>query len=213
MDSKRAKLRLIALGVLLFAAWATVALVRPVDRAEVEAFVEPLGSAAPLVFVAVSTGLALVMVPGALLAAAAGLLFGALLGTAAALGAAVATSVIALQLGRRAGRAGVDAVEQRHVAAAAALVRRHGLMAVIVQRLAPAVPDGPMSYAGGALGVRTRDIALGTLIGAAPRGFGYAALGGSLDDLTSPLALGGLAVLGLTGVCGALLATRTLRAR
>jgi uncharacterized membrane protein YdjX (TVP38/TMEM64 family) len=62
--------------------------------------------------------------------------------------------------------------------------------------------------------VRTRDIALGTLVGAAPRGFGYAALGGSLGYLGSPLGLTALAVLALTAVAGALLGRRSyLQAR
>jgi uncharacterized membrane protein YdjX (TVP38/TMEM64 family) len=71
-----------------------------------------------------------------------------------------------------------------------------------------------VNYAAGLVRLRPRDLALGTLIGVAPRAFAYTALGDSLDDLTSPLALAALSVLVLAGLAGTLLAGRAaLRAR
>ena len=51
-------------------------------------------------------------------------------------------------------------------------------------------------------------MAIGTLIGAAPKVFAYTALGGSLDDLTSPEALAALVLLVLLALAGALFVWR-----
>jgi uncharacterized membrane protein YdjX (TVP38/TMEM64 family) len=77
---------------------------------------------------------------------------------------------------------------------------------VLVQRLAPGIPDAPLSYAFGALGVIRRDLALGTAIGTLPRAFSYTAIGASLDHPSSPLALAGIAgviVSALVGIVAA----------
>ncbi|MDQ3090804.1 MAG: VTT domain-containing protein [Actinomycetota bacterium] len=99
---------------------------------------------------------------------------------------------------------------ERH-AAVEAWTARHGLLAVVVARLAPAVPDAPMSYAAGLAGVTALQIGLGTLVASTPRAFAYTALGGSLDGLTSPLALVAFVLLGVTMVGGALLARAHVR--
>ncbi len=85
------------------------------------------------------------------------------------------------------------------------------MLTVAAQRLLPAVPDGPMSHAFGLLGVRVRHIALGTVVGAAPRAFSYAAIGASLGDPGSPLAIAGIAGIVITGVVGLIVGRRALR--
>jgi uncharacterized membrane protein YdjX (TVP38/TMEM64 family) len=81
---------------------------------------------------------------------------------------------------------------------------------VIVQRLIPGVPDAPANYAFGALGLRVWQIALGTLIGSAPRSFSYTSIGASLDDPSSPVAVIGVVVLVVVSIAGAELARRVL---
>ena len=196
------RIRLAALVAVVVVAWVGFWLIRPFTQADVQGWIAPLGAAAAPAYVAAAVGLALVLVPGALLAAAAGLLFGPVAGTALALVAAVITGVAGLLIARRVGADGFDGLERPRVAAFAAAVRRHGIWAVIAQRLAPGVPDGPCNYAAGLVRVRPRDIALGTLIGSLPRGFSYAALGDSIDDPTSPQALAALVLLGLTALAG-----------
>ena len=51
--------------------------------------------------------------------------------------------------------------------------------------------------------VRLRDFVLGTLVGASPRAFAYAALGGNLGNYTSPEALVALGVLAGMAIAGA----------
>ncbi len=194
--------RLALLVATLVAAWLAFLIFRPFGEEEVRAEIEPLGAAAPFVFVAAAVALALVMVPGALLAAASGLLFGALAGGSLILVAATLTGVAGLLIARHVGRAGVERIGSEKVERLAAALERHGLWAVIAQRLVPGVPDGPANYAAGLLRVRLRHIVLGTIIGSLPRSFSYALLGDSLDDPTSPQALAALVLLGLTALAG-----------
>lgn len=179
--------------------------------ADVRATIEPLGPLAPLAYVVAGVLLGAALVPGWLLAGASGLLFGPVLGTVVTVCSAVGTALLARGIARHAGREGARRLAPRRQAAVEAWTARHGLLAVIVARLAPAVPDAAMSYAAGLAGVTAVQIGLGTLIASTPRAFAYTALGGSLDDLTSPLALIALALLGVTMLGGALLARAHVR--
>ena len=69
-----------------------------------------------------------------------------------------------------------------------------GLTHALPAWLLPAVPDGPLSHAFGLAGVRTGEIALGTLIASGPRAFSYALLGESATDLNGPHAAAAIAV-------------------
>ncbi len=175
-------------------------------------WIDPLGAAAAPVYVVVSAVLGAALVPGPLLAGTSGLLFGAALGTIVTIAASTLSAVLSLVLGRHAGRAPLDrhAADRERTTALIALARRHGTLAVALQRLVPFVPDAPVSYVFGALGLRVWQIALGTAIGCAPRAFSYTSIGASLDEPTSPLAIAGWVVIVITGLVGLLLARRSL---
>jgi uncharacterized membrane protein YdjX (TVP38/TMEM64 family) len=207
---RAAALRLALVVALLAAAFAAFWIFDLLDTADVRALVDPFGALAPVAYVVVSALLGAALVPGPVLAATSGLLFGAAVGTVVTLCAAVLGSVIALLLARRTAGDAFRAVSGPRLEALAALAERHGVAAVVVQRLAPAVPDAPASYLFGVLGLRVWQIALGTAIGAAPRAFSYTSIGASLDDPSSPLALAGVAALVLSAVAGAELARRAL---
>ncbi|MCP9490170.1 MAG: VTT domain-containing protein [Solirubrobacteraceae bacterium MAG38_C4-C5] len=182
-----------------------------ISTQDVRTSIDPAGPLAPLAYVVAGALLGAALVPGWLLAGASGLLFGPVLGTAVTICSAVGTALLARGIARRAGREGAAALAPARHAAVEAWTARHGLLAVIVARLAPAVPDAPMSYAAGLAGITAVQIGLGTLIASTPRAFAYTALGGSLDDLTSPLALIAFALLGVTMLSGALLARAHVR--
>lgn len=175
-------------------------------------WIDPLGPAALPAFVAVSALLGAALVPGPILAMASGLLFGVPLGIAATIAASTLSAVVSLAVGRHAGAAEVArrTADRERAAALVALARRHGVLAVVLQRLMPFVPDAPLSYAFGAIGVRAWQIAAGTVIGSAPRAFAYTGIGASLDDPGSPLAIAAWAAIVVTGIAGALLARRAL---
>jgi hypothetical protein len=81
-----------------------VAVTRIIDVEDVRRTVSATGPVAPLTYVVVSAVLGAIFVPGPLLAAGSGVLFGPVLGTFVTLGATVGTATIASLAGRRAGR-------------------------------------------------------------------------------------------------------------
>jgi uncharacterized membrane protein YdjX (TVP38/TMEM64 family) len=204
------RVRLAALVAGLVALWVVFGLTGAVREEDVRRWVDAAGPLAPLAFVPLSAALGLLLVPGPLLSAASGLLFGTAVGVGVSLAAAVLSALAAQAVGRRIGAEGAAQLGGARLEAVGAFLERRGLVAVVVQRLTPAVPDGPVNYAAGLVRLRPRDLALGTLIGSAPRAFAYTALGDSLDDLTSPLALAALSVLVLAGLAGTLLAGRAV---
>ena len=207
-EVRRARRRLGALIAIVAIGYAVLWLVRPVSSEGVRSWIEPLGPAAPLAFLVVAVALGLALVPGPLLAGGAGLLFGTALGTALSVAAAVITGTVALLVARRVGAAGMATLDSRRIEVLSAALERHGLWAVVAQRLAPGVPDAPCSYAAGLLRVSPVQIALGTALGAAPRAFGYNAIGDSLDEPGSPLSIVGVVVVVVAGILGAIVARR-----
>jgi len=162
------------------------------------------GPAAPLTYVVVSAVLAAVFVPGPILAAGSGVLFGPVLGTVVTLGATVGTAVITSLVGRRAGRDSARALlGEDRADRLDAQIRRRGLWAVVGQRFVPGVSDALASYAFGAFGVPLWQMAAGAFIGSVPRAFVYTALGASIGELSSPLAYVAIAIWCVTAVVGA----------
>jgi uncharacterized membrane protein YdjX (TVP38/TMEM64 family) len=87
---------------------------------------------------------------------------------------------------------------------------RNGAVAVMESRIVPLLPYGLVNYSAGLTRLHFRDMALGTVVGAAPKVFAYTALGGSLTDLTSPEAIAAVALIVLLGLIGALIARRQI---
>jgi uncharacterized membrane protein YdjX (TVP38/TMEM64 family) len=210
-ERRAAVRRLAALVAGLAALFLFFALGDVLRPREIQDWIEPAGLFAPLAYVAVAGVLGAVLVPGAALSAAAGLLFGAVPGALVSLPSAVVSAVLARWFSSRHGSGSFEAVSGPRLEALTSFARRNGLAAVIVQRLLPVIPDGPFSHAFGLAGVRTRDVALGTLIASGPRALSYALLGANADDLTGTAALLAIALNVATGGLGLLLAAVVLR--
>ncbi len=212
MDARRAALlRLGGLATALTALFLLFVVGGILDKDRIEAWIDPAGVAAPLAYVVIAGVLGTLLVPGAALAAAAGLLFGPVAGALVSLPSAVLTAVLARWVSARAGGDALHEVSGERLQALTSFARRHGFSAVVVQRLLPIVPDGPFSHAFGVAGVRTRDVALGTLVASGPRAFSYALLGANADDLTGPHALFAVALNVATGALGLVLAWVVVR--
>ena len=188
-ERRRALVRLAVLVATLVAVAVLVLLVVPVSSEGVTAAVQRAGPAAPVAYVLVSTVLALGFVPGPLLAGVSGALFGTGLGLVVSLAGSVLTSVVALLLSRRAGARAVRTVSGPRALALAELAQRRGLLVVVLQRWVPGIPDAPFSYLFGSLGVSVPAMAVGSLIGSAPRAFAYTALGRAAADGDGRLAV------------------------
>jgi len=174
-------------------------------------FADGFGVAGPLVYVPLSVALSCLLVPGPVLAGAAGLLFGATLGTVVAITAATLAAVSQLLIARRITGGEVGALMPARLRGLDAFIERRGFLAVLYLRLAPFSPFAAANYASGVTRLRPRHMAAGTAIGAAPRAFAYAALGGSLDDLGSVEANVAIVVLVAFGLLGLLLGRRQRR--
>jgi uncharacterized membrane protein YdjX (TVP38/TMEM64 family) len=186
-----------------------VAVSRVIDVEDIRRTVAATGPAAPLTYIVVAAILAAIFVPGPILAAGSGVLFGPVLGVFVTLGATVGTAIITSLIGRRAGRDSARALLGAERADSLdRLIDRRGLWAVVGQRFIPGISDALASYAFGALGIPLWQMAVGAFIGAAPRAFVYTALGASIGDLSSPLAYSAIAVWCVTAVIGAFLTHR-----
>ena len=96
--------RLAVFGVFLVVMFYLLAVRHVVNIEDVRRTVAATGPAAPLTYVVLSAVLGAIFVPGPILAASSGLLFGPILGVFVTLGATVGTAVVASLVGRRAGR-------------------------------------------------------------------------------------------------------------
>jgi uncharacterized membrane protein YdjX (TVP38/TMEM64 family) len=210
-DRRAALLRLGSLVVGLACLFSVFVLGGFVGADAIRDWIAPAGAFAPLAFVLIGGLLGALLVPGAALAAASGLLFGAVGGAFLALPSAVVSAVVARSFSARTGGDALEAVSGERLNALVGFARRHGFAAVVVQRLLPVVPDGPLSHAFGLAGVRARDVALGTLVASGPRALSYALLGANADDLTGTGAIVGVALNVGTGALGLLLAAVVVR--
>jgi uncharacterized membrane protein YdjX (TVP38/TMEM64 family) len=212
MTRRRHIIRLAAFAAFLFGLFYLVAVVRVIDVEDVRRAVASTGPVAPLSYVAVSSVLGAIFVPGPLLAAGSGVLFGPVLGLCVTLGATVGTAMITSLIGRRAGRQSARVLlGPQRADQFDHLIQRRGLWAVVGQRFIPGISDALASYAFGAFGVPLWQMAAGAFIGSVPRAFVYTALGASIHDLSSPLAVVAVAIWCVTAVVGAFATHRGYR--
>jgi uncharacterized membrane protein YdjX (TVP38/TMEM64 family) len=209
---RRHVVRLAVFAGFLLVMFYLVAVARVIDIEEVRRAISATGPAAPLTYVVVSAVLGALFIPGAILAAGSGLLFGPVLGIFVTLGATVGTAIVASRVGRRAGRESARAVlGTKRADRIDALIEHRGLWAVVGQRFIPGISDALASYAFGAIGVPLWQMAVGSFIGSVPRAFVYTALGASIGHLSSPLAYSAIAVWCVTAIVGAFAARRGYR--
>ena len=209
---RRHVLRLAFFAAFLIALFYLVAVTRVIDVEDVRRTVAATGPVAPLTYIVVSAVLGALFVPGPILAAGSGVLFGPVLGLVVTLGATVGTAVVASLIGRRAGRDSARALlGAQRADRLDRLIERRGLWAVVGQRFIPGISDALASYAFGAFGIPLWQMAVGAFIGSVPRAFVYTALGASIGDLSSPLAYTAVAIWCVTAVIGAFATHRGYR--
>jgi uncharacterized membrane protein YdjX (TVP38/TMEM64 family) len=139
-----------------------------------------------------------------ILAGAAGLLFGTAAGTPLALAGVTCASVAQMLVARKLASGHHGNLLPQRTKQVEDFLTRYGAVAVMESRIVPLLPWGLVNYSAGLTRLRFRDMALGTVIGGAPKVFAYTALGGSLDNLTSPEAIVAVALLATLALAGAL---------
>lgn len=147
-----------------------------------------------------------------ILAGACGLLFGTAAGTPLALGGVTAAALVQMAISRNLAGEYAGRLLPRRTRGMEDFLERNGLIAVMESRILPLVPYGIVNYSAGLTRLRFSDMALGTVIGAAPKVFGYVALGGSLSNLDAPEAKIAIALLLALGIAGAFVVRRQVSA-
>jgi uncharacterized membrane protein YdjX (TVP38/TMEM64 family) len=145
-----------------------------------------------------------------ILAGAAGLLFGAAVGTPLALAGVTAASLVQMFIARRLAAGHHGSLLPERTRAVEEFLTRHGAISVMESRIVPLLPFGIVNFSAGLTTLHYRDLALGTVVGAAPKVFAYVALGGSLSDLRSPEAIVAVALLAVLALVGALFVKRQI---
>ena len=209
MDSRRAAIWRIAIGgAVVGAAFLAMIVSGSVPSAdEVRDFGESLGVLALIAFVPLFV-LANFLITWPILAGAAGLLFGTVVGTPLAIAGVTAAALYQMWLARRLAAGHHGNLLPKRTKTIEDFLTRNGALAVMETRILPVLPYGLVNYSAGLTRLRFRDMALGTVVGAAPKVFAYTALGGSISDLTSPEAIAAITLIVLLGVIGLVVARR-----
>jgi uncharacterized membrane protein YdjX (TVP38/TMEM64 family) len=213
MDPRRPAIRRIVLyaaivGVVFAVAAATGSIP---SSDEARDFGDELGPLAPFLYVPLFV-LANFVIAWVILAGAAGLLFGTAAGTPLALAGVTLAALAQMAVSRRLAGEHRGRLLPRRTKRIENFLTENGTVAVMESRIVPLLPYGAVNYSAGLTHLPYRDMALGTVIGAAPKVFAYTALGGNLGDLTSPEAITAIALLAILGIAGAVFVRAQLAA-
>jgi uncharacterized membrane protein YdjX (TVP38/TMEM64 family) len=201
--------RLAAFVALLGALFTASLLLAPHSAPHLRHELAGLGAWVPAAAVVAYALATCAFVPGPVLAGASGLLFGTAVGTGVAIISATLGASLAFLLARAFARRSYTALARGRVQAWTTRIEQRGFLAVLYARLIPGAPFSLISYATGLTSIRLRDFAAGTAIGATPRAFAYAALGGSIGNYGSPQALVAIGVLVAMTLGGLVLFSRS----
>jgi uncharacterized membrane protein YdjX (TVP38/TMEM64 family) len=211
MGSRRVAFRRIAIyaaivGIVFGIAVVTGSLPSPDEARD---WGEGLGDFAYVAFVPLFVAVNF-LVAWPILAGAAGLLFGTAAGTPLALAGVTCASLAQMFVARRLAAGHHGNLLPERTKGIEDFLTRHGAVAVMESRIVPLLPWGMVNYSAGLTRLQYRDMAVGTIIGGAPKVFAYTALGGSLDNLDSAEALVAIALLGVLALAGALFVRRQI---
>jgi uncharacterized membrane protein YdjX (TVP38/TMEM64 family) len=206
------RLRRLAAAVLVVVVVIAAGLLLPHSPSGLRELLPAAGVAAPLAALIAWVVLTPALFPGPVLAAAGGLAFGAVGGTALAWAGAVLGGFVAFWLARTVARGPATRLARRsaRLARVHALLETRGFAAVLAARMMPGVPATGLYYAAGASPVRVRPFTAAIAIGALLRTTPYALLGQGLGS-GSVVTIGIAAVSIALGGIGAMLLARGLR--
>jgi len=147
--------------------------------------------------------------PRTVFTVSAGVLFGAVVGTALAIVATALAAVVAFALVRLTG-GGIIGRWAEHPRALWVRQRldHHGTLAVTSMRLIPMVPFAVMNYLSGLSAVRFWPYLVGTVIGSTPSTVAIVTLGDAVTGHVRPSLLLVSALCGVVGLAGVVLAAR-----
>jgi uncharacterized membrane protein YdjX (TVP38/TMEM64 family) len=211
-ERRRAGARLALLGLAIAVAFLAVTLAG-ITPGEAQRTVAGAGRPGPVVFVLVGGALSLALFPGHVTAAVAGMLFGAVAGTALALAATLLGAGLCHLAARRLGADAVLSLLGPRGRRWQAWLTANGFSAVLACRLAPGTPCSMVNYLAGLAGIRLRAFFSAVALGALPKTIAYVTLGGALSEPLSTRGAFAVALYVGAAAGGALIARRLLRSR
>lgn len=200
-----ALLRLVLLAGGVAAAFAVAVNLAPASADDLRDSASGSGPSAAVAFVAAGAVLTVALFPFPVLAIAAGLVFGTVLGTVVSVAAETAGAAAAFLIARRWGAESAGVLIPGRLTRLLEGVRRRAFVTVLYARIVPGVPRGAANYAFGLSAVPLAPFTAATALGTAPRAFAYAALGSalSLTQLDSPQQIAAVVALGAMALLGA----------
>jgi uncharacterized membrane protein YdjX (TVP38/TMEM64 family) len=180
LSTRERLLALVVLALLVWGAWSYLrggvvsALVAGAtgdgdSLALVRAAVERAGPFGPAAYVAAVVVEVLVApIPGTLLYAPGGALFGGAIGGTLSLAGNVIGAAVAAWLAGAFGHRFIHAAERHRSSQFVDRLRRHSVLVIVLLRLNPLTSSDLVSYAAGLAGIAVWRVALGTLVGMAP---------------------------------------------
>jgi uncharacterized membrane protein YdjX (TVP38/TMEM64 family) len=152
----------------------------------------------PLVFIVLYAVGPSLLLPGAVMTAAAGLAFGTLWGAAYSLLGANIGAVVAFAAGRMLGKSLVERLVSGRLEAALAAIARHGFRVTLYLRMVPVIPYNAFNLLAGASPIAFRDYFWASVIGMIPGTILFAFLG---DAMWHPASARFFVAIGLILTC------------
>jgi uncharacterized membrane protein YdjX (TVP38/TMEM64 family) len=209
---RAALLRLAVYGVALGTIFVVVLLAGAIPSAEeARRFGDDLGPFAGLLYIPLFAIVNFVVAWG-ILAGAGGLLFGTLVAWPLALAGVTLAALAQMAVARRLAKDHAGRLLPKRVRGLEEFLQRSGTVAVMESRIVPFLPYGIVNYAAGLTRLGYREMAVGTLIGAAPKVFAYVALGGSIRNLHAVEVKVAVALLVVLGIIGLVVVKRQMAA-
>lgn len=202
-DRRAALLRLGGLAAVAAVAFVLVVLLLGRSTQDVRAVVDDAGGWAPVLYVVLVTVLTCAFLPFPIMAAAGGLVFGVVEGTALSVLGGTLGALLAFTLARTVAGGAVAGLAGDRLERVQRAVEQRGFVAVLYARIFPGVPRDLSNYLFGLTRVGVLAFGAATVIGIAPRAYAYVALGGSLgsfDSTQSIIAIALLVAMGLLGL-------------
>ncbi|MEC3975845.1 TVP38/TMEM64 family protein [Amycolatopsis sp. H20-H5] len=170
-----------------------------------------LGAGGIVVFVLLYAVATMLLLPATVLSAAAGVLYGPLVGIAVVWVGAVLGACGSFGLGRVLSRSAVEQLAGRRIDRLNGFLTERGTVAMLLVRLVPLFPFALVNYGSAVTAITFRRYLIGTGIGILPGTAAYVTLGGSLNDPTSPAFILSAAALLVLALGGAAVAKRMSR--
>lgn len=170
-----------------------------------------MGVLGAAVFVLVYALATLALFPATPLTAAAGLLYGPVVGVLVVWLGAVLGATGSFAAGRSLSRQAVEQLAGGRTDRLNAFLSARGTVAVLLVRIIPIFPFALVNYGSAITAITLRQYLVGTAVGILPATVAYVWLGGSIDDPTSPSFVAALALLACLAIGGTMAARRISR--